>query len=113
MSTNRIQEYLLTIPVVTKFLLVLNIAIHIVLFVTSFPTNYLAINPAIVLAYGEYYRLVSFVFVHSGLLHIGMNMSTLVVLGPALENQYGSMKMIFITAWSIIISGMMFIFLVW
>ncbi|MEV4558821.1 rhomboid family intramembrane serine protease [Kitasatospora sp. NPDC049285] len=40
----------------------------------------------------DWYRLVSAMFVHSGLLHIGMNMLSLWVLGPQLERVLGRVR---------------------
>lgn len=113
MSTSRVQEYLLGIPLVTKSLLFFNIAIHIIIFLTSFPIQLLAIHPLLVIARGESYRIVSSAFVHGGLLHILMNMSSLIALGTALENSFGSLKLLFITLWSIIGNGIVYIFMAW
>ncbi|KAJ1432059.1 hypothetical protein B484DRAFT_395140 [Ochromonadaceae sp. CCMP2298] len=113
MSTARVQEYLGNIPLVTKALLFVNVAIHIILFLTSFPVNLLAINPLFIIYRGEYYRLVSSAFVHGGVLHILMNMSSLVALGTMLENSYGSMRMLFLTLWSLVLCGCTFVALVW
>lgn len=113
MSTDRVQEYLSTVPVVTKVLLLLNCAIHAVIFFTSFPLDLVAINPVMVIVRGEYYRLVSSAFVHSGILHIAMNMSSLLAIGAALENRYGSVKLLFLTLWALILSGTVFVTLVW
>lgn len=113
MSTSRVQEYLSSIPIVTKSLLLFNIAVHVVLFVTSFPVNDLAINPLVILVRGEYYRMVSSAFVHGGLMHIGMNMSTLLAIGSSLESQYGTLPMLFLTLWCLLLCGGTFVLMVW
>lgn len=38
---------------------------------------------------GEYWRFITPVFLHGGLLHVGVNMYSLYVLGPQLERHYG------------------------
>jgi rhomboid protease GluP len=113
MSTARAQEYLASIPVVTKILLIFNIVVHVAIFVSSLPLAYVAINPILIIVRGEYYRLVSSAFVHGGLLHIGMNMSTLLAIGGALETQYGSLTMLFLTSWALVLTGSTFVLLVW
>lgn len=113
MSTTRAQEFFSTIPIVTKVLLAVNSLIHIAIFFTSFPVNIVSINPVMIIYRGEYYRLISSAFVHGGLLHIGMNMSTLLAIGGALENKYGSTKMLFLTLWALVLSGTMFVTLIW
>jgi rhomboid protease GluP len=62
---------------------------------TVTPTDYLfamgaKINTAI--AGGQYYRLVTAMFLHGGLLHIGFNAYALYALGPEAERIYGTMR---------------------
>ncbi|HEY4816634.1 MAG TPA: rhomboid family intramembrane serine protease [Candidatus Acidoferrum sp.] len=44
----------------------------------------------------QWYRLITAMFLHGGLLHIGMNMLALMQLGPALEELYGSSRYFFL-----------------
>lgn len=44
----------------------------------------------------EWWRLVTAMFLHGGLLHIGFNMMALMQFGPALEELYGSARYLFI-----------------
>ena len=113
MSTSRLQEYLSSIPLATRWLLGANIGVHAALFLASYPVQRLAISPPLVLVHGEYYRLVSSAFVHSGLLHIGMNMSTLLLIGRSLELQYGSLVTVFLSLWMLLLTGVIFVFSVW
>ncbi len=43
---------------------------------------------------GEYYRLASSMFLHFGIIHFLMNMYTLYNMGPAVEQSFGSMRML-------------------
>jgi rhomboid protease GluP len=52
------------------------------------------VNQAI--AAGQIWRLVTPLFVHAGLLHIGVNMYSLYVIGPAVERFFGSKRMLVI-----------------
>jgi rhomboid protease GluP len=45
---------------------------------------------------GEWWRLVMPIFLHGGLIHLGMNMIVLKDLGPSLENVYGSARYLFL-----------------
>jgi rhomboid protease GluP len=44
----------------------------------------------------EWFRLVTAMFLHGGLIHIGFNMMALMQFGPALEELYGSARYLFI-----------------
>jgi len=44
----------------------------------------------------QWYRLITAMFLHGGLLHIGFNMMALMQLGPALEELYGSARYFFL-----------------
>jgi rhomboid protease GluP len=47
-------------------------------------------------ATNEWWRLVTAMFLHGGLIHIGFNMTALMQLGPALEELYGSARYFFL-----------------
>ena len=44
----------------------------------------------------QWYRLITAMFLHAGLIHIGFNMMSLMQLGPALEELYGSARYLFL-----------------
>src|SRR5258706_13608934 len=44
----------------------------------------------------QWWRLVTAMFLHGGLIHIGFNMMSLMQLGPALEVLYGSARYLFL-----------------
>lgn len=108
---SRADEFLSQIPFVTRILIVLNCSVHVTLFLSSFGINKLAISAAQVLLRGEYYRIVTSAFVHGGFLHIFMNMSSLIQLGGSLEVQFGSLQFAFLTMWSILLVGALYVLL--
>ena len=55
-----------------------------------------ASNPWAVLIHHEWYRLVTGMFLHGGLIHIGFNMMVLLDIGPIVEELYGSARYLFI-----------------
>ena len=55
----------------------------------SIPVPYLLVN-------NEWWRVVTAMFLHGGLLHIGFNMMALMQLGPPIEELYGSARYLFI-----------------
>jgi len=44
----------------------------------------------------QWFRLITAMFLHGGLIHIGFNMMSLMQLGPALEELYGSARYLFL-----------------
>jgi rhomboid protease GluP len=55
----------------------------------SLPMQFLLVN-------GEWWRLVTAMFLHGGLIHIGFNMMVLMQFGPAIEELYGSGRYLFL-----------------
>jgi rhomboid protease GluP len=45
---------------------------------------------------GDWYRLVTGMFLHGGLIHIGVNMMSLMNIGPVVEEVYGSARYLFL-----------------
>lgn len=43
---------------------------------------------------GEYYRLITCMFLHGGLIHVALNMYSLYIIGPLVERVYGRVKYI-------------------
>jgi rhomboid protease GluP len=55
-----------------------------------------ATYPYSIFVMNEWWRLVTAMFLHGGLLHIGFNMMALMQFGPALEEVYGSPRFLFV-----------------
>lgn len=97
-------------PNVTYLLLTVNIFIFFLLETSGGSTNTLNLinwgakyNPYIL--EGEWWRILSSMFLHIGLLHIMMNMFALYYLGNAVERMYGSVKFFMIYFLAGIIGG--------
>jgi rhomboid protease GluP len=57
----------------------------------------LGASHSVAILYGhQWYRVVTAMFLHLGLLHIGMNMMVLLDVGPVLEELYGSSRYLFL-----------------
>src|SRR5262249_6476282 len=54
------------------------------------------IYPFLIFFRHEWWRLVTAMFLHAGLVHIGFNMMALMQFGPALEELYGSAHYLFL-----------------
>lgn len=57
--------------------------------------RYGALYPPFVLEYGQYYRLVTSIFIHIGISHIFFNGYSLYIFGPQIERLLGSKKYFF------------------
>jgi membrane associated rhomboid family serine protease len=97
-------------PIVTNALIAINLAVFVYgLFsggsfggtggLSSFEIKYsllgagqLSSSQVIGVADGEWYRLITGAFLHGGLIHIGLNMYVLYILGPQLERALGHLE---------------------
>ncbi len=100
-------------PVVTYTLIIINILVFIAMYIFGkgsednltlvlFGANY----PALVRA-GDYYRLITSAFLHSGLLHLIFNNYALYVIGSQLESFLGKVKFLIIYLVSAICGSLM------
>ncbi len=81
-------------PVITYVLVAINIVVYVFgAFFTNYDTflNYFCIHGPSIRA-GQYYRLLTGIFVHSGITHIAFNCYALYVLGSQLESFFGKWK---------------------
>jgi membrane associated rhomboid family serine protease len=110
---NRVQENLQSVPLITQCILIINVTVHILIFLFSFPVSEICMNPFFIIYKYEYFRIITNVFVHGGIMHIVMNMMSLVQLGTLIEKDFGSIKFLFLTIWTILLAGTLFITLTW
>ena len=60
----------------------------------------------ILIAHGQYYRIITAGFLHFGLMHIGFNMYALTQAGMVVENFYGSARFLAIYSIALIAGGL-------
>lgn len=92
------------LPVITSILILTNVLMFILTAYLSgsiFESNtsvlvYLGAKENTLIANGEYYRLISAMFLHGGIVHIGFNMYALYYLGGMVERAFGKFKFILI-----------------
>ena len=56
---------------------------------------------------GQIYRLITYAFLHGGLVHLITNMYSLYIIGSQIENNYGKLKFIFIYLVSALTGGLL------
>lgn len=91
-----VKEFMQFYPVVSV-LIIINILVFL-LYTLHLPIGYDIYNWGIghnlAISYGEYWRLVTPIFLHGGFGHIVFNSFSLVLFGPALEQMLGKVKFI-------------------
>ena len=83
-----------TKPIVTYALVAANVVMFVLQMAVPGLQQALYLWPAGVVAYDEYYRLLTSAFLHDGPTHILFNMWALWVIGPALERWLGRTRFI-------------------
>ena len=112
---SKIKEYYKFHPV-TTIILVINLVMAVLLIVTGgFDTLNLvkfgALVPILVIEEGEYYRIVTAMFLHGGFLHLLSNSFVLYYIGAYMERLVGPKKYLLIYMISGIISSIFVLFL--
>ena len=93
-------------PIVTMILIFINVIVYLLSLVdyngilNNFANYYLYVQN------GEYYRLITSMFVHANILHLVSNMYALYVVGPIIEKYYGKGKFLLIYLGSGIIGSL-------
>lgn len=91
-------------PIITYGLIIINILMY--LFIAFVGKDFFNFNPNILYKYGalvnngvingEYFRIITSIFLHGGLIHLLFNMYSLYVIGPQLESFFGKFKFLII-----------------
>lgn len=85
-------------PIITYALIAINIVIFILMYVLGNGSTDSATliafgaNNALLVESGQYFRLISAIFLHIGIIHLFFNMYALYIIGPQLESFYGKAK---------------------
>ena len=96
-------------PIVTYILIVLCLIMFVV---SGFGVNTLSLikygaNVSSLVKSGEVYRLISYMFLHGGIIHIFFNMYSLYIVGPRVEDFFGKWKYLLIYLISGITGGLL------
>ena len=93
---------------ITMILIILNVGMYLFMIVSGkynfFANLFCNYGPNI--RAGEYYRLISSMFIHGDILHLAFNMYALYIVGKQVENYFGRFKFIFIYFFSGIIGNL-------
>ena len=92
------------LPILTYSLIAINVVAFIITAVLSgnFVDSdinvlvYLGAKVNSLISQGQYYRLITCMFLHGGIVHVGVNMYSLYIIGPLVEKIYGKAKFLII-----------------
>ena len=107
---SRLREFFNTCPLVTSATLLACVAVYVADNLLDFGAALAvtAVSPATVFGQLQLYRVVTAAFTHGGVLHVGMNMLSLVSLGSSLEPLFGSLGFFFLTLLYTVLVGLLF-----
>lgn len=93
-------------PIVTYCIIAICMALFIAMYIFGNGSTYTRTliafggNAIALTKRGEYYRLLTSIFLHAGIIHLICNMYSLYVIGPQTESFYGKLKYLFIFLFS-------------
>lgn len=93
-------------PIVTYGIMIICIILFIAMYIFGNGSTYVktlidfGANAVSITKRGEYYRLLTSIFLHAGIIHLLCNMYSLYVIGPQTESFYGKLKYLFIFLFS-------------
>lgn len=93
-------------PIITYTILGINILFYIISMFSSKFFDSMLLNSSLVRD-GEYYRLITSMFVHGSIIHLLCNMYCLYVIGPQVESFFGHAKYIIIYVISGLVAALM------
>ena len=81
-------------PLVTYTVLILSIVVYLIQYVSQSTlggdiASYYGLKVNSLIVQGQYWRLLTPMFLHGSIIHLGVNMYALYLFGPGLESQYG------------------------
>lgn len=91
--TENLSQYIKLYPVIS-ILIAINIIVYLLWMIPSLGLNILNLGASVnyLIADGEYWRLITSMFIHGGFFHLLFNMFSLYVFGPELERIAGKLR---------------------
>lgn len=108
---SRLQEFFVATPLVTLAILCVCVAVFVADSIGDFGAALAAfsISPVAVFGDAQVYRIVTAAYTHGSILHLGMNMVSLVSLGSSLEPLFGSLGFFFLITLYTLFIGVTFL----
>ncbi|MGM8216639.1 rhomboid family protein [Bacillaceae bacterium W0354] len=93
LRSESLKQFIRWYPVITG-IIIIHLILYILTNIISVEFEFMLSGQNIFIAKGEYWRLVTAIFVHFGLGHVLFNSFSLVLFGPPLERMLGKFKFI-------------------
>ncbi|CAI5995519.1 unnamed protein product [Closterium sp. NIES-65] len=91
----RIHQWWLAVPLITASVFAVCVAVFAVDLLTGYDSfREVCFSPSLALLHWQVYRALTSIFFHKGLLHIALNLSTLLPLAAPLERHLGSLRLL-------------------
>lgn len=97
-------------PVITYALIIINVLVFILSVFNDSILPMFAVNRELIVNFGQYYRLITGMFLHGSILHLLFNMYALYIIGMQLESFLGKAKYLIVYLLSGIGASMLSIF---
>lgn len=97
-------------PIVTYVLIAINVLVFLLSLFNDNIIQMLAVNRFYIADLGQYYRLITGIFLHAGIVHLVFNMYALYVIGMQLESFLGKWKYLIVYLLSGLAGSMLSIF---
>jgi membrane associated rhomboid family serine protease len=110
---SRAAETLASIPPATRLIVSVCALTYVIQVFLDPPLTDYALNPAMVLRDGQFYRLVTGALFHANLLHIVMNVTSTVAIGGMLERRIGTLMTLLTICWGILLVSSTYVLVSW
>lgn len=93
------------VPGCTAAVVAVCAAVQLYVFLFDPPLSNFTLSAALVIYAHQFYRLLTAAFFHGGLMHIGMNMMSMLATGTSLERSVGTVQLLFTVLWQTLLTG--------
>mmetsp|Transcript_23108 Transcript_23108/g.67318 ORF Transcript_23108/g.67318 Transcript_23108/m.67318 type:complete len:367 (-) Transcript_23108:105-1205(-) len=101
------------LPLATVATIAVNVGVQLVVFLLDPPLRQFTLSATMVVYGHQYWRLVTSAFIHGGVLHIAMNMMSMVAIGSSLEQSIGTIQLLLTILWQTLLCGTVSVAVSW
>lgn len=110
---SRFADFLRETPPVTLAVIAICLSLFLLQNALDMNLSLITMCPSLVIDSHQYYRILTYAFFHSNLMHIGMNMITNYQLSAGVEKRLGTLRLGLSILWSILLSSFLYIGISW